>query len=68
VQFEHEHKELQCALAPWLAGSIEHIGSTAIPVLRRSRCRHHGGVETLDASRPAIAAMTDLGYCYAPYQ
>jgi hypothetical protein len=26
------------------------------------------GVATLDASRPAIAAATDVGYCYAPYQ
>ncbi len=26
------------------------------------------GVETLDASRPAIAAAADVGYCYAPYQ
>jgi hypothetical protein len=26
------------------------------------------GVQTLDASRPAIAAATELGYCYAPYQ
>jgi GrpB-like predicted nucleotidyltransferase (UPF0157 family) len=26
------------------------------------------GVETLDASRPAIAALANLGYCYAPYR
>ena len=25
-------------------------------------------VHTLDESRPAIAAATELGYCYAPYQ
>ena len=69
VQFEQEHKELQCALAPWLAGSIEHIGSTAIPGLAAKPVVDiMAGVETLDASRPAIAAMTDLDYCYAPYR
>jgi GrpB-like predicted nucleotidyltransferase (UPF0157 family) len=26
------------------------------------------GVQTLGASRAAIAAATDVGYCYAPYQ
>ena len=26
------------------------------------------GIETLDASRPAIAALADEGYCYAPYR
>ena len=26
------------------------------------------GVQTLDDSRPAIAAATEVGYCYAPYQ
>jgi GrpB-like predicted nucleotidyltransferase (UPF0157 family) len=26
------------------------------------------GVQTLEASRPAIAAATALGYCYFPYQ
>lgn len=26
------------------------------------------GVHTLAESRPAIAAATELGYCYAPYQ
>jgi GrpB-like predicted nucleotidyltransferase (UPF0157 family) len=26
------------------------------------------GVETLDASRPAITAAADVGYCYAAYQ
>jgi GrpB-like predicted nucleotidyltransferase (UPF0157 family) len=26
------------------------------------------GVDTLDASRPAIAAAAEVGYCYEPYQ
>jgi GrpB-like predicted nucleotidyltransferase (UPF0157 family) len=26
------------------------------------------GVDSLDGSRPAIAAATALGYCYAPYR
>ena len=31
LQFERERSLLATALAPWLAGPIEHIGSTAIP-------------------------------------
>jgi GrpB-like predicted nucleotidyltransferase (UPF0157 family) len=56
-------------LAPWLVGSIEHIGSTAVPGLAaKPIVDMMAGVRTLEESRPAIAAATGLGYCYAPYQ
>ena len=32
-RFEAERLLLETVLAPWLAGSIEHIGSTAVPLL-----------------------------------
>jgi GrpB-like predicted nucleotidyltransferase (UPF0157 family) len=32
-RFESERLLLKAVLAPWLAGSIEHIGSTAVPLL-----------------------------------
>ena len=68
-RFDEEAKELRRALAPWLVGPIEHIGSTAIPGLAAKPVIDiMAGVETLDASRPAIAALADLGYCYAPYR
>ena len=60
---------LRRLLAPWLAGTIEHIGSTAVPGLAgKPVIDVMVGVHTLDASRRAIAAATALGYCYAPYQ
>ena len=68
-QFQDEEEVLRHALAHWLAGPIEHIGSTAIPGLSaKPTIDIMAGVETLDASRPAIAAAADAGYCYAAYQ
>ena len=68
-RFEEEATELRRALAAWLVGPIEHIGSTAISGLAAKPVIDiMAGVETLDASRPAIAVMADLGYCYAPYR
>jgi GrpB-like predicted nucleotidyltransferase (UPF0157 family) len=67
--FEDEAEVLRRALAPWLVGPIEHIGSTAIPGLAAKPIIDiMAAVETLDASRPAIVAAADVGYCYAPYE
>jgi GrpB-like predicted nucleotidyltransferase (UPF0157 family) len=69
VRFEEEEKALRQALAAWLVGPIEHIGSTAVPGLAAKPVIDiMAGVATLDASRPAIAALVGLGYCYAPYR
>ncbi len=60
---------LRRVLAAWLTGPIEHIGSTAVPGLAAKPVIDiMAGVQTLDASREAIAAAADAGYCYAPYQ
>jgi GrpB-like predicted nucleotidyltransferase (UPF0157 family) len=68
-QFQEEAEILRHALAPWLAGPIEHIGSTAIPGLSaKPTIDIMAGVGSLDASRPAIAAAAAVGYCYAAYQ
>jgi GrpB-like predicted nucleotidyltransferase (UPF0157 family) len=68
-RFDDEAQRLRDVLRPWLAGSIEHIGSTAVPGLAAKPVVDiMAGVESLDASRPAIAALTDVGYCYAPYK
>jgi GrpB-like predicted nucleotidyltransferase (UPF0157 family) len=69
MRFQEETEVLRRALATWLAGPIEHIGSTAIPGLAAKPVIDiMAGVQTLDDSRPAIAAATELGYCHAPYQ
>jgi GrpB-like predicted nucleotidyltransferase (UPF0157 family) len=69
ARFEEEREVLQRLLSPWLAGPIEHIGSTAVPGLAAKPVIDiMAGVETLDGSRDAIAAAATLGYCYFPYQ
>jgi GrpB-like predicted nucleotidyltransferase (UPF0157 family) len=68
-RFEEEAAHLRRVLKPWLHGPIEHIGSTAIPGLAaKAVVDIMAGVLTLDASRPAIIAASEFGYCYAPYQ
>ena len=68
-QFLEEQAVLRRALAPWLAGPIEHIGSTAIPGLAAKPVIDiMAAVRTLEDSRPAIQAAAQLGYCYAPYR
>ena len=69
ARFEEECVQLRRVLAPWLAGPIEHIGSTAIAGLAAKPVIDIiAGVDSLEGSRPAIAAATGLGYCYFPYQ
>jgi len=69
TRFEEEREALGRVLAPWLAGPIEHIGSTAIPGLAAKPVIDiMAGVETLEGSRDAIDAAATLGYCYFPYQ
>ena len=69
TRFREEATILLRALAPWLVGPIEHIGSTAVPGLSAKPVIDIlAGVQTLVASRPAIRAATELGYCYWPYQ
>jgi GrpB-like predicted nucleotidyltransferase (UPF0157 family) len=68
-KFQEEANVLRQALAPWLAGPIEHIGSTAVPGLAAKPVVDiMAGVRSLEESRPAIAAASELGYCYSPYQ
>lgn len=68
-RFEEERSALRQMLATWLAGPIEHIGSTAIPQLAAKPVIDiMAGVRSLEASRPAIEAAASLDYCYFPYQ
>ena len=68
-RFESERLLLEAVLAPWLAGSIEHIGSTAVPLLpAKPVIDIMAPVHTLEGSRAAIEAATSAGYVYYPYK
>ena len=65
--FQQERSLLEAALGKWLAGPVEHFGSTAVPRLpAKPVIDIMAGVESLDASRDAIAAAGGLGYVYYP--
>jgi len=67
--FHEEREALTRTLAPWLAGPVEHIGSTAIPGLAAKPVVDiMAAVSTLESSRTAIPAAAELGYCYFPYR
>ncbi len=67
--FAAERDAIATALAPWLVGAPEHIGSTAVPGLAAKPVIDiMAPVASLDAARPAIAAAAALHYLHAPYQ
>jgi GrpB-like predicted nucleotidyltransferase (UPF0157 family) len=69
AMFEMERRLLAPVLAPWLAGPIEHVGSTAVPGLAAKPVIDiMAAVESLDVSRPALVALERLQYCHAPYR
>jgi GrpB-like predicted nucleotidyltransferase (UPF0157 family) len=69
AMFEEERARLAEALAPWLAGPIEHIGSTALPgMVAKPVIDIMAAVRSLEESRPAIEAAATLGYQHWPYR
>lgn len=69
ARFAQERARLESALGPWLAGPIEHIGSTAIPGMpAKPVIDIMAPVVGLDVARPAIAAAEAIGYVYHPYR
>ena len=67
--FDAERRLLQEALAPWLAGPVEHIGSTAVPGLpAKPIIDIMAPVRSLVESADAIAAASALNYLYYPYK
>ncbi|NRA35417.1 MAG: GrpB family protein [Polyangiaceae bacterium] len=68
-RFEFERILLTRALGPWRSGPIEHVGSTAVPGLISTPIVDiMVGVESLQASRPAVRTAAQLGYCFFPYR
>lgn len=70
AQFEAERALLEHVLAPWLVGTIEHVGSTAVPGLAAKPIIDiMVPVRSLEHSQPAIAVLTEqAGYVYFPYK
>lgn len=69
AQFEREKAVLERLLAPWRRGSIEHVGSTAIPGLcAKPVIDMMVGVTTLAESEPSKAALREAGYQYSEYK
>ena len=67
--FEEERVHLESVLRPWLAGAVEHIGSTAVPGLAAKPVIDiMAGVRGLSSSLDARAAVAPLGYVYYPYR
>ena len=67
--FQVEREALQRALGPWLAGPIEHIGSTAIPgMMAKPVIDIMAGVADLISSQPAREAVRELQYIHYPYR
>jgi GrpB-like predicted nucleotidyltransferase (UPF0157 family) len=67
--FRAERAMLEAVLKPWLAGAIEHVGSTAIAGMpAKPVIDIMAAVSDLVISRPAIEAVSKLGYVYFPYR
>jgi GrpB-like predicted nucleotidyltransferase (UPF0157 family) len=69
AMFESERRLIQPLLQPFLVARIEHIGSTSVPGLAAKPVIDiMAPVADLDSSRPAIEALRQAGYLYAPYR
>src|SRR4030095_2499825 len=68
-KFQTERVVLERVLAPWLAGPIEHVGSTAIPDMpAKPGIDVMVAVNALEASQAAIDELRKVGYVYFPYR
>lgn len=68
-QFDEERARLAHVLSPWLTGTIEHIGSTAVPgLMAKPVIDIMAGVRDLASSLDARAALASLDYVYFPYR
>lgn len=68
-RFEEERDLLVRTIEPWIHGSIEHVGSTAVPNLTAKPVIDiMVGVRDLPSSLDARAALATIGYVYSPYR
>lgn len=63
TRFAVERVALEAALAPWLSGGVQHIGSTAVPGLcAKPMIDMMAGVADLAAAAAAAPVLTALGW------
>jgi GrpB-like predicted nucleotidyltransferase (UPF0157 family) len=68
-EFEKERTFLIEKIGEWLCGSVEHVGSTAVPnLMAKPVIDIMFGVDSLEESKQAIDVMVKSGYCYFPYK
>ncbi len=69
ARFEAERVVLARLLQPWIVGSIEHVGSTAVVgLVAKPVIDIMIGVLSLAESEPAKALLVEHGYQYAEYK
>jgi GrpB-like predicted nucleotidyltransferase (UPF0157 family) len=67
--FESEARLLLATLGPWLAGEVQHVGSTAVPGLSAKPIIDIvAPVRSLAEAAACIDPLRSLGYCYSPYK
>jgi GrpB-like predicted nucleotidyltransferase (UPF0157 family) len=68
-RFEAERSLLEDVLLPWLEGSIQHVGSTAIPgVAAKPVIDIVAGVRDFEAARAAYEPLSGQSYVHAPHR
>lgn len=66
-RFTEQQDDVQGLLAPWLAGSVQHVGSTAVPRLRAKPIIDMlAPVWSLAAARAAVPLLAEHGWLYWP--
>jgi GrpB-like predicted nucleotidyltransferase (UPF0157 family) len=69
AMFAQEKGMLSIILRQYIQGSIEHVGSTAVPGLSAKPIIDiMVGIQSLEHAKPAIEKLTQQGYCYYPYK
>ena len=69
TMFDTEKVLLNGLIKPWLAATIEHVGSTAVAGLAAKPVVDiMVAVESLQSSSAAIKVLSANGYCYYPYK
>jgi GrpB-like predicted nucleotidyltransferase (UPF0157 family) len=67
--FDAERERLETILAPWLAGGIHHVGSTAIPgIAAKPIVDMIAGVRDFEDSRAAYRPLAAHGWLHTPHR
>ncbi|MBO0833446.1 MAG: GrpB family protein, partial [Actinobacteria bacterium] len=66
-RFAEQRMVVEGLLRPWLAGPVEHIGSTAVPGLRAKPVIDLlAPVSSLAGARAAVPVLADAGWLFWP--